>query len=228
MRYITLTDPSEEAIENARQHPGFAAYAQERREQYPHESERHVEIAWTRELEARRRREAERLRYFPARALEVARAASDTQPVRDVRAWSRVNRDGILVLAGPKGTGKTVAATVWALEQSFQPVFMRAAAFASSSRYDRESRQLWEGAHGLVLDDLGAEYSDAKGSFVADLDELVDVFYAAKRTLLITTNLLPDDFRRRYGERIVDRFAECGTWITCTGPSLRGRGHEAR
>jgi len=77
----------------------------------------------------------------------------------------------------------------------------RGATVATSSRYDLEARARWHDPTWLVLDDLGAEYSDGKGSFRVDLDELD----ASQRTLVITTNCTAADFRSRYGERIVDR-----------------------
>lgn len=163
-------------------------------------------------------------RTFPARALGVARHADTSTPaIAQLEAWSAGRHDGIAVVAGPIGTGKTVAAAWLALQQAggSAPTFLRAAEFAASSRYDAEARARWRDSTWLALDDLGAEYSDAKGSFRTDLDELVDVFYAERRTLIITTNLTTADFRSRYGERIVDRLKECGSWLTIAGRSLR-------
>ena len=65
-----------------------------------------------------------------------------------------------------------------------------------------------------MLDDLGAEYVDAKGSFLVDLDELIDTYYGDERPLVITTNLTKDDFKARYGARIERRVRECGKWLS--------------
>ena len=74
----------------------------------------------------------------------------------------------------------------------------------------------------LVLDDLGSEYMDAKGSLLTDLDELVDVFYGSlRRRLIITTNLTAAGFKTKYGDRIVSRMRDAGVWIELDAPSLR-------
>ena len=97
----------------------------------------------------------------------------------------------------------------------------------------------------LVLDDAGAEFADASGSYRVDLDELVDRFYADARALVITTNLVyatprqrdeavraakergesadadVPTFTDRYGERVTDRIRECGRWVSSRGGSQR-------
>ncbi len=95
--------------------------------------------------------------------------------------------------------------------------------FAAGSRYAIEHRELWQDANALVLDDLGAEYLDAKGSFLVDLEALVDEYYGSQRPLVITTNLTAAGFKARYGARVVDRFREVGTWFSMDGASLRGK-----
>jgi DNA replication protein DnaC len=162
---------------------------------------------------------------FPRKALAAARTANlEASAIAQLRNWAERTPAGIAILAGPPGTGKTTAAAWWALHQpAFAPEFMRATELAAASRFDKEVRARWARAQGLVLDDVGAEYADAKGSFRVDLDELVDVLYGAERLLVITTNLTRDDFRARYGERVVDRLREVGTWITVVGPSMRGQ-----
>jgi DNA replication protein DnaC len=160
---------------------------------------------------------------FPDRALAAAAAADLEAPaMARIRGWDP-REASVLVLSGPPGCGKTVAATWWALQRSWAPTFVRATSFAASSRYDRDTRERWLGANALVLDDLGTEYADAKGSFLTDLDELIDTFYGDRRPLVITTNLKAEDFRDRYGARIVDRIRESGRWESIAGASLRRR-----
>ena len=173
-------------------------------------------------LEAKeRRRIYELAQRFPARAFAAAQTPNvGASAIAQLKGWDAI---GIAVLAGPPGTGKTTAATWWALQQRTAPEFMRATELAASGRFDKDVRARWSAARALGLDDLGAEYSDAKGSFRVDLDELVDVFYAAVRPFVITTNLTRVDFRARYGERVVDRLREVGTWSTGVGPSMRGQ-----
>jgi DNA replication protein DnaC len=173
---------------------------------------------------ARRKQDALMDAGFPRRAIDCALAAdANTPAISRVRTW-RSTRACVLVLAGPKGIGKTVAATWWALQQACTPAFVRATTFAASSRYDRDDRERWLGAPALVLDDLGTEFADAKGSFLVDIDELIDVFYGDRKPLVITTNSTREEFAERYGERIVDRLRECGVFWVGAIESLRRKG----
>lgn len=160
---------------------------------------------------------------WPARALEEAQRATPRTAVAFLRTWD-MRATNVVVLSGPAGTGKTVAAAVWAIERiSSVPVFLRASAFANTSRFDESERRSWLRAGALVLDDLGAEYVDAKGNFLSSLDELIDTYYSSKRPLIITTNLLQPQFKERYGARIEDRIRECASWRNVVGESLRKR-----
>ena len=195
------------------------------------------------EGERRAAAEAKRLarlrEVFPERALGFALRVdeSSSAAIAKLHEWAGGGgagaggdrREGIVVLAGATGCGKTVAAAWLAVQRSaqsfaFEPTFLRASELATMSRYDAEARARWHRPRWLLLDDLGAEYLDAKGSFRADLDELVDVYYAEGRTLIVTTNCTAEEFRARYGARVVDRLRECGTWIAIAGGSLRGKG----
>lgn len=170
---------------------------------------------------ARRLRRSLEAAGFPERALDAAEAADESKPsIVRVKTWDP-RAESVLVLSGPPGCGKTVAAAWWALNRARYPMFLRASTFAAASRYDQEKRSSWTQAAGLVLDDLGTEYADAKGSFQVDLDELIDVFYGSRRPLLITTNCSADDFKKRYGSRITDRLRECGSWFSTSSKSLR-------
>lgn len=161
-------------------------------------------------------------RGWPARSLDVATTADATHSaVEQILSWDLTDRN-VAVLSGSAGCGKTVGAAYWSISRRERIEFVRASTFAASSRYDQETRARWYGADGLCLDDLGAEYLDSKGSFLVDLDELVDTFYADKRPLIITTNCTKVEFRNRYGERVVDRLRESAVWITVEGSSLRG------
>lgn len=148
---------------------------------------------------------------------------------------------GIVVLAGNPGSGKTAAAARWGIECGWAPRFLRAAEYFRWSRYDHEKRDELFKSQSLVLDDVGAEYADPNGSYRVDLDELVDRFYADRRTLVMTTNIayatpdqrarlkasgvaVKDDaptFVERYGERVTDRIRECGKWVDSSTASMR-------
>lgn len=144
------------------------------------------------------------------------------------RRWVRAKRN-ILVISGPPGVGKTVAACAIALAaQRERWSFIRSTAFAASSRYERKERESILGG-ALLLDDLGAEYLDDKGSLMTDLDELVDVYYASARPLVITTNIPVQDFEARYQSlRMVSRLREAALWLeagpeaVCLRPSRGG------
>lgn len=158
---------------------------------------------------------------FPERAIVAAAAAKPTAAIEKIKTWNHAEKC-VLVLAGSPGCGKTVAATHWAMHNRPGATFVRASTFAASSRYDRAERNAWLKAQALVLDDLGGEYVDTKGSLMADLDELVDTYYGDQRPLLITTNLDREAFKSRYGQRIADRLRECGRWFSIASESLRG------
>lgn len=137
---------------------------------------------------------------FPALAVEHALVAGDTPARMHVQKFAAGTRR-VLVLMGSVGTGKTTAATEYALEHGGSaPGFVRATELEARGRYaDRDSPSLqlrdrdiraWLRTRSLlVLDDLGAEYLDGKGAFRSLLDEVIDMFYGDKKRLIITTNL---------------------------------------
>jgi DNA replication protein DnaC len=162
-------------------------------------------------------------RGFPLRALQAAVLVDETKPALARLAKWNPAEDSMIVLSGPAGCGKTVAAVWWAWHKAPWPMFLRSTTLAASSRYDREERASWLGAKSLVLDDLGTEYADSKGNYQVDLDELFDVFYGDRKPLIITTNCTKDEFAQRYGARVMDRLRECGSWASIKGESLRGK-----
>lgn len=158
---------------------------------------------------------------WPKRVCRDALAADLEMPATKRMLATDVRERNVVVLVGPRGCGKTVAAACWALTREAPPLFIRAASFAARGRYDEEQRSEWTNARALVLDDLGVEYADEKGSFLTDLDELIDTYHGAMKPLIITTNATLADFTDRYKARIVDRLAQSSTWITVNTPSLR-------
>lgn len=147
----------------------------------------------------------------------------------------------ILVLVGPRGVGKTFAGS-WlaaATEDSViggrkpdaRPLnhhgyrsrarFITAAQLARTSRYDDKAMGSLERIELLVIDDLGVEYADEKGSFLSLFDGLFNVRYSNRLCTVITTNLTASEFKGRYGERIVDRIRESGKFIGLDGKSMR-------
>lgn len=167
---------------------------------------------------------------FPDRAMGHALQAADTAPVIAARSWSP-ERKNILVLSGPHGIGKTVAACAYVLRSSLPTWrYARAATFARASRYERADRDDMM-AGSLVLDDLGAEFIDKAGSFLTDMDELVDFYYSnRRRRLIITTNITAADMPERYkSERLISRLREAATWREMgSAPCLRPQGRGDR
>lgn len=176
-----------------------------------------------REVDARSQARPDLERFgWLARTLKNARSAGRARVDAELMAHD-FGAKNIVVLSGPKGVGKTVAAALWALRRPRPTYMLTAARFARTSRYSAEQREEWFSAPALVLDDLGVEYVDEKGSFLADLDELIDVYYASERPLIITTNCTDKVFLERYKARVFDRIIEAAEWISVVGESMRGQ-----
>lgn len=140
---------------------------------------------------------------------------------------------GLFVMSGNVGSGKTQAAHYWLLDafnrnpSEWHPAGIRmatAAWFARTSRYakDGDKFELLAKPRKLVLDDLGVEFSDKGGSFLVDLDELLDLRWSSKSATLILTNLDAAEFKSRYGKRLYDRARGEGRWFDVKHPSMRG------
>lgn len=164
----------------------------------------------------------------------------DTAPLTLVREGVK----GTVVLSGGAGSGKTVAAAWWILVSLRDPArwdqrdydeheirrrgplpeFITAAHLARWERYsDAEMNRLLY-APELVIDDLGVEFADKSGSFLATLDEVVNCRYGNELPTLITTNLDAAAFKSRYGERIADRIRQSGRFANVSAAkSLRTR-----
>ncbi len=162
---------------------------------------------------------------------EIAAGRTFTTPAESA---TRSMRDGITVLAGNVGCGKTYAAHLWLLRANrLRPDLWRpqevcrvtATWFARQSRYGPEDKLAnLATVRRLLIDDLGVEFADGKRSFVVDFDELLDIRWSACLPTVITCNLVADEFKTRYGPRIVDRIRGGGAFVNVSGPSLRGGG----
>ncbi|MGC9984757.1 MAG: hypothetical protein ABSF35_14145 [Polyangia bacterium] len=182
---------------------------------------------------------------LPPRAVDVVLSGrlTETPAVQAVRGAV-----DIVILAGGYGCGKTIAAVEWVREHvarpenwkpttdynqkphqtiphfvGKRPLWTTAAALARLDHFSEAALKPYFTAHRLVVDDLGAEYLDAKGFFGSLFDELLDARYAGKLPTIITTNLDAAGFSARYGARVVDRLREAGRFINCGNTSLRGR-----
>lgn len=124
-----------------------------------------------------------------------------------------------LLQLGGVGSGKTVAACWWLSQGAGR--FVTSALLARWPRYEAESMRALLEAPRLVIDDLGTEYMDDKGNFMAILDEIIADRCANERQTFITSNLTAIAFKARYGERIEDRIREGGTVISLAESSRR-------
>lgn len=150
-----------------------------------------------------------------------------TSALGQVQSWSQTTRN-LLILSGGVGVGKSVAAAWWMAQMvvDMKPTprtprhWWRAMLVARRGVYSDEHEMLYS-VRGLVIDDVGTEYSDVRGFFGSTLEDVVDHRYENGLPTLLTTNMRPADFCERYGERIHDRLCECGAWIALVGRSLR-------
>lgn len=139
-----------------------------------------------------------------------------------VRALLEFSGD-LIVLSGATGCGKTAAACWWLMRNAATPgKFVTSAKLSTLSRWD-ETTKGYETVPLLVVDDLGVEYADDKGFFLSFIDHLVNERYSHRRPTVLTTNMVRDDFVKRYGQRIRDRLREAGSFESLGNASLRGR-----
>ena len=175
---------------------------------------------------------------LPERALDIVLAGGLQET--PARAAVRDATD-ICVLGGGPGTTKTCAAVCWCREHivapanwrstdvgqpyfvGMLPLWISAGQLARLDHFDQKAIDRVAKAQRLVIDDLGAEYADAKGFFNSLLDELIDARYSGKRPTVVTTNLDAEAFKARYGARIIDRIREGGRFVNCGDVSLRRR-----
>jgi DNA replication protein DnaC len=126
-----------------------------------------------------------------------------------------------LTLAGPRGRGKTSAAS-WACYQK-RGRFVDAHELVRAGTFERH---LWDDLARtpmLVIDELGSEY--ANDSFRADLFGVLNKRQGDLRQTIIVTNLDAAGFRARYlsgpMDRLEDRLRAYGEWVALPGESLR-------
>lgn len=155
---------------------------------------------------------------------------SNTNAIELTREWmAQGERAWCLVLSADKGLGKSTAAGWWlaqaARESTVQAQPFRrwwpAAEIAALDFYGPDYDRLCT-CGALVIDDLGAEFNDAKGGFQSKLDRLVDARYREFRRTIITTNLSGKAFAERYLGRILDRLRDGAVWAGIKGQSMRG------
>lgn len=160
---------------------------------------------------------------IPAKALEVlsrADGGDDTRCMLEVHEWIG-GKQLFLVLSGPTGCGKTVAACYALLMRERSGLFVYAGKLAQRSWYEEGIWRELETKDLLVIDDLGQEPLEKSGVTSAKIDTLLTIRDAEKRRTVITTNLASDEFSTRYGGRVLDRIKGAGRWFMDPGDSMR-------
>lgn len=128
----------------------------------------------------------------------------------------------VVCLSGNPGCGKTTGAAAM-LYAGGAGLFVKAARLSRWERYNDDEMNRLLKTPVLVIDDLGVEYQDAKGNFLAILDEVIDYRYDHRLRTVLTTNLDAEQFKERYGERIADRIRESGKFVSLATDSMRRR-----
>lgn len=155
-----------------------------------------------------------------------------------------MRKGGLVVLAGPVGIGKTVAATFLALMMVESKTYKLGerdlvnrkpprfwfvpAQLIIDNAYDKKAvaqdmpvMRLKDCNDILIVDDLGREFVKKRGWSLSVVDEFFDARYRNKLPTIATTNMDEQEFKERYGDRVWDRFREWGKWIWTPGESLR-------
>lgn len=150
------------------------------------------------------------LDYYPAKArismsdtLEQCRAYADS--------FNGKTGESLLFL-GSTGLGKTHLSSAIAqkvIAKGFSVVYDSAQTILSTFERDRFSQSANKPSDKyfdcdlLIIDDLGTEIKGA--SATAYFYTLINTRLVASKSVIITTNLKPEDIRRQYEERIVSR-----------------------
>lgn len=71
------------------------------------------------------------------------------------------------------------------------------------------------------IDDIGVEHQDNQGKNVSMLYILINRMYNREGMLFLTTNLTLEQFRERYGDRILSRIVEMCEMVELTGEDKR-------
>ena len=138
--------------------------------------------------------------------------------------WLTDNRGKSIVVTGPYGVGKTILCmhVLPALIRRYHGKCfekLRATELCNEANYRKAIA-----AKFIVIDDVGTE-----GQFVdygnrhEVFSEIVDGIEQQGKLVIASTNLTPQELRRRYGERTFDRLCANATIANVVAESLRGK-----
>jgi len=139
-----------------------------------------------------------------------------TDALARVRLAIEEQAPALLVLAGPRGVGKTLAAC-YALAKV-------GGRYLTAYQFARPGLDLDElkGQRLIVVDQLGRENVGASEFFLSSLEELIDARYANRSPTILAGNLTTEMFAMRYGGILEDRLRGDGEFVALTGTSMRG------
>lgn len=148
-----------------------------------------------------------------------------TRALTEARRWLTEGTAPWLVLAGPTGCGKTVAAAALIATRAPMAAAVKAAdvvrAFAGFFGDAADRQDKWKSTPMLAIDDIGTE-PDADRMLNATL-ELMDARQSKRTTpTIVTTNLSKSEFAERYkNARLMSRMVSMVEWIALEGADLR-------
>jgi len=152
------------------------------------------------------------------------------QKIQEFLRESRWKEGKGLLLVGPVGAGKTHLAAAIVHELSKQDVFVLFVFVADlldalRETYDAEYEEqenlfdLVREARVLVLDDLGTE--KISEWTIEKITQILNYRYNNKLSTIVTTNLVPQELRRRIGERAFSRLMGMCEVIPIVGEDWR-------
>lgn len=207
-------------------------------------------VAMAAEIERKLRRadEAHKIHQFPQPTQSVDHAAALGKAGFPLRAtltleemhgpglsWAKALlpkalADGLIVLVGPTGRGKTVISTWLAMERAkrnkgigqFLTIFALYARVQQCWTKKEDSEPVlraWKKAPFLVLDEVQTRSENVWSDGV--LDELVNARYSAMLPTVLIANLELATAQQYLGPRIMDRANECGGIVDCNWATYR-------
>lgn len=151
---------------------------------------------------------------------EEATANAEWPAAASALAWLEHGKGRLLLIRGGVGVGKSAAAAMVASVVAFGGKgfsWHRPKDFVSAMLHDYDVKSPKLGTDLVVVDDLGRR-SETEGDFEEALCTFLD---DREQRMVMTTNLTKEDFRARYGSRVVDRLLEVGHAISIRGESRR-------